>query len=252
MFDPAACTTALIDWIGEHFASLEDPNARALIWINGGSDSTIAAKCLCEALGPDRVWGFAVDTGKPEYMGDIERVFDLLHIYPAKINFYALYHYLQLSKAAPFRADQFKLYFQKEIDPNLISFILFNHAKDTDDLVCSFKNLSDIYLGWCAPYIYSQGDCFTICNLTKTEVLAIGNYLELPVDIVNKCPRDPYFANKTDEDKFGFTYAVLDEYIRTGVCSDLEIKTRIDSLHYLVADDIITLPQFDPSDFIVP
>ncbi len=38
-------------------------------------------------------------------------------------------------------------------------------------------------------------------------------------------------SGKSDEEKLGFTYEVLDKYIRTGVCDDPKIKERIDYLH---------------------
>ena len=38
-------------------------------------------------------------------------------------------------------------------------------------------------------------------------------------------------SGKSDEEKLGFTYDVLDKYIRTGICEDLKIKEKIDYLH---------------------
>ena len=55
-------------------------------------------------------------------------------------------------------------------------------------------------------------------------------FLRLPDELVDKVPIDgltPY----TDEENLGFSYAVLDRYIRTGVCDDPEIKEKIDSRH---------------------
>ena len=40
-------------------------------------------------------------------------------------------------------------------------------------------------------------------------------------------------SGKTDEDNLGFTYAALDEYLRTGVCEDESVKAKIDRLHKL-------------------
>lgn len=45
-----------------------------------------------------------------------------------------------------------------------------------------------------------------------------------------KTPSDG-LCGKTDEDNLGFSYDVLDEYIRTGHIEDMEIKARIDHLH---------------------
>ena len=49
---------------------------------------------------------------------------------------------------------------------------------------------------------------------------------------VDKVPIDG-LQPKTDEENLGFTYAVLDRYIRTGEIDDAEIKAKIDRLHAL-------------------
>ena len=69
-----------------------------------------------------------------------------------------------------------------------------------------------------------------LAQFTKGEVKRIGHYLGLPKNYVEKTPSDG-LCGKSDEDNFGFTYAVLDKYIRTGVCDDPEVKRRIDRLH---------------------
>ena len=62
------------------------------------------------------------------------------------------------------------------------------------------------------------------------EVKALGRELGLPEMFVEKVPIDG-LCGKTDEDNLGFTYAVLDKYIRTGVCEDEKTKEKIDRMH---------------------
>ena len=62
------------------------------------------------------------------------------------------------------------------------------------------------------------------------EVKAVGRELGLPSMFVDKTPIDG-LQPKTDEENLGFTYAVLDRYIRTGQIDDEETKDRIDRLH---------------------
>ena len=51
--------------------------------------------------------------------------------------------------------------------------------------------------------------------------------LGLPDELVEKAPSDG-LCGKTDEDNLGFTYAVLDRYIRTGEIDDPATKALID------------------------
>lgn len=73
------------------------------------------------------------------------------------------------------------------------------------------------------------GDFSPLSKLTVQEVKAIGRALGLPSMFVDKTPIDG-LQPKTDEENLGFTYAVLDRYIRTGEIDDEQTKARIDRL----------------------
>ena len=53
-------------------------------------------------------------------------------------------------------------------------------------------------------------------------------------------------CGKTDEDNLGFTYAMLDRYIRTGEIDDLEIKEKIDRMHDRNLFKLQLMPSFKP------
>ena len=72
----------------------------------------------------------------------------------------------------------------------------------------------------------------------------MGRYLGLPEVLVEKVPIDG-LCGKTDEDNLGFTYAVLDRYIRTGEIDDSKVKERIDSLHKRNLFKLSMMPAFD-------
>ena len=81
--------------------------------------------------------------------------------------------------------------------------------------------------------------------MTVTEVIAVGKELGLPEWMINKVPTDG-LCGKTDEDKFGFSYSVLDKYIRTGEIEDLEVKKKIDEMHQKNAFKLKPMPSFEP------
>ena len=91
-------------------------------------------------------------------------------------------------------------------------------------------NLSEDWVGYSTRYGDSAGDMSPMSCFTTAEVRAIGRELGLPEVLIQKVPTDG-LSGKTDEEKLGFTYEVLDRYIRTGEIDDLEIKERIDTLH---------------------
>ena len=52
-------------------------------------------------------------------------------------------------------------------------------------------------------------------------------------------------AGKSDEEKLGFTYEVLDRYIRTGVCEDPAVKARIDHLNKINLHKLLPMPKYE-------
>ena len=64
------------------------------------------------------------------------------------------------------------------------------------------------------------------------------------MELVEKAPSDG-LSGKTDEDNLGFTYQVLDAYIRTGVCENAETKARIDRLHVMNEFKLKPIPVFE-------
>ena len=74
-------------------------------------------------------------------------------------------------------------------------------------------------------------------------MLQIGDELGLPSELIHKTPSDG-LSGMSDEDKLGFTYAMLDKYVRTGEIENLEIKEKIDRLHRLNLHKLQTIPMY--------
>ena len=108
---------------------------------------------------------------------------------------------------------------------------LYAIAQSVDaGIVVNTSNLSEDWVGYCTIYGDSAGAFSPIGMYTTEEVIAIGRALGLPERFLIKPPSDG-LTGKTDEDKLGFTYEVLDRYIRTGEIDDPTTKERIDTLH---------------------
>ena len=99
-------------------------------------------------------------------------------------------------------------------------------------------------MGYSTRYGDAAGDFSPLAKLTVQEGKEIGKYLGLPLSLVEKVPSDG-LSGKTDEDNLGFTYAVLDRYIREGVCENEETKARIDRLHVMNEFKLKPIPCFE-------
>lgn len=110
--------------------------------------------------------------------------------------------------------------------------MLYAISQSIDGRVANTCNLSENYVGYSTKYGDAAGDFSPLESLTKTEVKAIGKELGLPERLVVKVPTDG-LCGKTDEENLGFSYDVLDKYIRTGEIEDMPKKRSIDTLHML-------------------
>jgi len=104
-------------------------------------------------------------------------------------------------------------------------------------------NLSEDWVGYSTKFGDSAGDFSPLSDLTVAEVKAVGRALGLPEKFIEKTPADG-MCGKTDEDNLGFTYAVLDRYIREGVCEDEAVREKIDRLHKANLHKLNPMPAF--------
>ena len=91
--------------------------------------------------------------------------------------------------------------------------------------------------------LYDSAGAFSPLGMyTTEEVIALGAELGLPERFLIKPPSDG-LTGKTDEDNLGFTYHVVNEYIRKGEV-DPAIKEQIDHKHKISRFKFQTLPVY--------
>lgn len=208
MKDIAKLTENCIQWIKDWFEE-NGPTCNAIIGISGGKDSTVVAKLCVEALGADRVIGVAMpDEGQS--LNDADKICEYLGIkfIVAPIN--------GITSAVTQYSKHTTQAFQN-VPPRARMIMLYAISQTNNGRVIGTTNLSEFYVGYFTRYGDGGTDVEPIGNLTVTEVLEIGDYLGLPYEWVHKTPDDGLPHSSPDEEKLGFTYKELDEYIRNGV-----------------------------------
>ena len=122
--------------------------------------------------------------------------------------------------------------------------VVYLVAQSFNGRVANTCNLSEDWVGYSTRYGDSVGDFSPLSCFTVQEVKAIGREIGLPEKFIEKTPIDG-LCGKTDEDNLGFTYEVLDRYIRTGKCEDEGIKLKIDELHVKNRFKLEPMPVFE-------
>ena len=130
------------------------------------------------------------------------------------------------------------------LPPRIRMAALYAVSQSNHGRVANTCNLSEDWVGYATRYGDGAGDFSPLSKLTVAEVKEIGRSLNLPDELVDKVPIDG-LSNKTDEDNLGFTYDVLDRYIRTGEIEDKKIKEKIDYLHELNKFKLELMPHFE-------
>ena len=147
-----------------------------------------------------------------------------------------------LTKSIPFELSKQS---RENLPPRIRMSTLYAVSQSNDGRVANTCNLSEDWVGYSTRYGDSVGDFSPCSNLTVQEVKAIGRLLGLPAVLVDKPPIDG-LCGKTDEENLGFTYAVLDKYIRTGEIDDPETKEKIDRKHKANLFKLQLMPAFLP------
>ena len=120
------------------------------------------------------------------------------------------------------------------IPPRIRMTVLYAVAQTLGYRVIGTGNLSESYIGWCTKWGDTANDVNPIAHLTCTEVVKIGKELakEFGLDekYVTKKPADG-LTNQSDEDNFGFSYAILDGFIRKDRAIGMDTAEKIDTMH---------------------
>lgn len=241
MFDALKIKNECVEWIREFFEK-NGPGCNAVIGISGGKDSSIAAALCVEALGHDRVIGVLMPNGEQADIDCAIRLVEHLGIRNYTVNIGAAIKALMCALPCEMPVSEQTI---TNLPPRIRMSTLYAISQSNNGRVVNTCNLSEDWVGYSTRYGDSVGDFSPMSNMTVTEIKQIGYLLGLPRDLVNKTPIDG-LCNKTDEDNLGFTYAVLDKYIRTGVCEDETTKALIDRKHKANLFKLELMPSFKP------
>lgn len=228
----------LVSWIRNWFEK-NGKGCNAIIGLSGGKDSTIMAALCVEALGKEHVIGVGIPD-KGQDLHDADKIAEYFGIRFVEVNIGQLTDiykrmFIEIGGQKTIMNDKngFTMTKQTEqnIPPRLRMVTLYAISQSMNGRVMGTCNLSENYIGYFTKFGDGAADVEPFANLTVTELLEIGDLIGLPYEWVHKTPSDDLPHSKSDEEKFGFSYEVLDKYIRTGVCENQKIKEKIDKMH---------------------
>lgn len=225
-FDAEKAVKDIVDFIRKYFES--SGGETAVVGLSGGKDSTIVAALCAKALGKENVVGVILPNGT---MPDYRMAMEVAELYCGprfSHDISVMVNDLIYGEALPYPTKQAMVNLPARLRMATLYFVaqsIMGHGR-----VANTCNASENYVGYSTWYGDCAGDFSPLHDFTVQEVKAIGHELGIPDRFVDKIPDDG-LCGKTDEDNLGFTYEVLDRYIREGICEDEAVKKRIDEMH---------------------
>jgi len=241
MFNAEKIKNDIIKWIAGYFENNAPPETKAVVAISGGKDSSVVAALCVAALGKDRVFGVLLPCGE---QFDIDVSYDLCEFLGIS--------YVEINIAAPV-SDLYEKITEAGLTLNDVARFntparirmtaLYALSGIVGGRVANTSNLSEDYVGYSTKFGDSAGDFAPLADLTVTEVKAVGRALGLDSKFIDKTPIDG-LCGLSDEENLGFTYEVLDRYIREGFCEDEKVRAKIDKLRAANLHKVNPMPKF--------
>lgn len=208
-----------------------------VVGISGGKDSSVVAALAAKIFGADSVVGILMPNGEQPDLSDSEALCHHIGIYYYKVNIEKAFYELMSEIGWELKTSVLqRMGLEPSADtitnmpPRLRMTALYAVAQSIPRaMVLNTSNLSEDVVGYCSLWGDDTGSYAPIQGLTKTEVVALGDWLGLPHNLTHKTPIDG-LQPKTDEEKLGFTYADLDRYIREDIGTP-ELKAKVDALY---------------------
>ena len=243
MFDAKRVKDEIVEWITTWFEE-NGNDCKAVVGVSGGKDSSVVAALCVTALGKDRVIGVLMPNGEQSDIKYSHMLCDHLGIENYTVNVGPAINGV-LDSIHKNAAD---IEVTEQTTTNLPARIrmatLYAVSQSVNGRVANTCNLSEDWVGYSTKFGDAAGDFSPLSRLTVSEVKAIGRELGLPAELVDKTPSDG-LCGKTDEMNLGFSYDVLDKYIRTGVIENEAVKVKIDSMHMKNLFKLQPMPCFE-------
>ncbi len=221
-------TDAIVEWLRQR---LNRAGARGfVIGLSGGVDSAVVAR-LCQAAAPANTVGVLMPChGDPRDEADATLVADHFRIPTIRVDLAPTYDHFTTTLRAAAQAlpqEQFPdgAHATEDIkarlplanvQPRLRMTTLYFVANTLNYMVAGTGNRSELSIGYFTKYGDGGVDLLPIGELLKSEVREAARELGVPDPVIDKAPSAGLWLGQTDEAEMGFSYAELENYLKTG------------------------------------
>ena len=236
MFDAKKEVNRIITFVREYYK--ENNLGGAVLGISGGKDSAVVAALMVKALGSENVVGLTLpchskDSDRSDahlisdYYGFKMYNIDLTNVFDTFKN--EIYNNIGEFSDKELENSDINLKPRLRMASLYYMSALLSAISGKTYLVAGTSNKCELFVGYFTKGGDSVSDIAPIAEYTVSEVIAIGEELGIPHEVLHKTPSDG-LSNLSDEDKLGVTYKDIETVIRGGSIST-QAKEKIKKLH---------------------
>ena len=235
-FDAKKEIKDIIGFIREYY--MYNKLGGAIIGISGGKDSAVAAGIFTKALGKENVIGVTLPCYSSEEDKEYAKLvsdcygFELINFDITKI--YNTFKE-EINELGNFNTEELKnsdINLKPRLRMSALYYLaaLYSAIKGKTYLVVGTSNRCEKFVGYLTKGGDSVHDIAPIADYTVEEVIKIGEYLNVPKEVLYRAPADG-LSDQTDEEKLGVTYDEITKYMKN-IPLDKKIERKIQDLHF--------------------
>ena len=212
---------------------------RVILGLSGGIDSALTAVLAVKALGAENVLGILMPSmfSSEGSVTDSLKLAENLGIKTIKEPITPLFD--------AFMKDRERLHdlAEENLQARLRALILMFYSNRENRLLLSTGNKSESAMGFGTLYGDLAGGFNLICDLTKTNVYKLSNYLNkdkevIPQAIIDKAPSAELHPGQKDQDRLP-EYAVLDDIIEMYVEQNMSVGEICKKYDKKIVDEVV-------------
>ena len=236
MFNAKNETKKIIKFIRDYYKS--NNLGGVVLGISGGKDSGVVAALFTEALGSENVLGVTMPCHSKADDKNLAKVvadfygFELINV--DLTNTFDTYK-KEIDKLSNYSKDDLinsDINLKPRLRMSTLYYLaaMYSSIRKKTYIVGGTSNKSELYVGYFTKGGDSVHDISVLADLTVEEVIAIGDYLKVPKEVLYRVPSDG-LSNQTDEDKLGVKYSDIAKYMENPENVNKNVREKIEKLH---------------------
>ena len=186
----------------------------AIFGLSGGLDSAVVAVLCKKVFGPHCLGLIMPCYSQATDREHAELVAERFAIPVKIINLDGVYTQMLLALGGGKGEEDRQSLAAANIKPRLRMAALYYWSARMHYRVIGTGNKSEILIGYFTKHGDSGVDLEPLGDLLKEEVWELAHYLGIPREIIDKQPTAGLWEGQSDEDEMGFSYRVLDAYLK--------------------------------------